>query len=82
MIRSVIRQLMALAVVPQQYVPSLFAEIEEELGDQDREELADFFRYFKKQWMHQVPMWNVFDIPERTNNFSEGIQKQSIHDNL
>ena len=79
MIRSVIRQMMAMAVVPQQYVPSLFGDREQELGDQEREELTDFFLYFNKQWMHQVPMWNVFDIPERTNNFSEGMQKQNIH---
>lgn len=69
-IRGVIQQMMALTVGPQQHIPSLCADIEQEL--------ADFFRYFNKQWMHQIPMWNVFDIPERTNNFIEGIQKQSI----
>lgn len=79
-IRSVIRQMMALALVPQQEVPSLFASLGEELSDLEREQLAELFDYFNNHWMRQIPMWNVFDIPERTNNFSE--DKRSKNSNF
>jgi len=64
--------MMALALVPQQYVPSLFATLGQELNDSGCDELADLFKYFNDYWMREIPMWNVFDIPERTHNFSEG----------
>jgi hypothetical protein len=72
MTRSVIRQMMALALVPQQEVAPLFASLGQELSDLEREELAELFQYFNDYWMRQIPMWNVFDTSERTNNFSEG----------
>jgi hypothetical protein len=43
----------------------------QELSDLECEELAELFRYFNDHWMRQIPMWNVFDISERTNNLSE-----------
>ena len=64
--------MMALALVPQQEVPSLFVTLEQELNDGEREELAVLFQYFNDYWMRQISTWNVFDIPDRTNNFSEG----------
>ncbi|CAF1585215.1 unnamed protein product [Rotaria sordida] len=39
MIRCVIRQMMGLALVPEQYVPSLFANLGQELNDSERDEL-------------------------------------------
>ncbi len=30
-------------------------------------------KYFNGQWMKQIPIWNVYDISERNNNFSKGI---------
>ncbi|CAF4011351.1 unnamed protein product, partial [Rotaria sp. Silwood1] len=44
MIRSVIRQMMALTLVPEQYVPSLFANLGQELNDSERDELSDLFK--------------------------------------
>jgi len=73
MIRSVIRQMMALALVPEPHVPSLFDNLGQELDDAERDELSDLFKYFKDYWMRQIPVWNVFNIPEKTNNFSEGM---------
>jgi hypothetical protein len=57
MIRSVIRQMMALALVSEPYVPSLFENF--------REELRDLVKYFNDYWMRQIPVWNVFDISEK-----------------
>jgi len=73
MIRSVIRQMMALTLVSEKYVPSLFYNLGKDLDDSERDELSRLFKYFKNQWMRQISMWNVFDIPDKTNNFSEGM---------
>ncbi|CAF3703943.1 unnamed protein product [Rotaria sp. Silwood1] len=54
MIRSVIRQMMALALVPEQYVPSLFVNLGQELNDSESAELSDLFKYFNDYWMRQI----------------------------
>ncbi|CAF1309239.1 unnamed protein product [Rotaria sordida] len=51
MIRSVIRQMMALALLPEQYIPSLFANLGQELNGSERNELSDLFKYFNDYWM-------------------------------
>ncbi|CAF1032287.1 unnamed protein product, partial [Rotaria sordida] len=71
MIRSVIRQMMALALVPEQYISLLFDNLEKYLNDSERDDLSPIFEYFKNYWMRQISMWNVADIPEKTDNFSE-----------
>jgi len=72
-IRSIIRQMMALALVPHEHVPSLFDRLIEELDEDERDQLDVLFKYFQAQWMRQITLWNVFNISERTNNFSEGM---------
>ncbi|CAF3133772.1 unnamed protein product [Rotaria sp. Silwood2] len=72
-IRSIIRQMMALALVPHEHVSSLFGRLSEELGEDERSQLDGLFKYFQAQWMRQITIWNVFNISERTNNFSEGM---------
>jgi len=70
MVRSVIRRMMALALVPPEHIPLLFARLGEELNPEERDQLLGLFKYFNGQWMKQIPMWNVSD---RTNNYSEGM---------
>jgi hypothetical protein len=72
MVRSVIRKMMALALVPEEHVSSLFAGLGEELTEDERDELSCIFTYFERQWLRETSMWNVFDIRDKTNNFSEG----------
>ena len=72
MIRSVIRQMMALALVPEEFVPQLFANLDQELTESDRLDLSNLFKYFNNQWMRNLGVWNVFNVPDRTNNYSEG----------
>ncbi|CAF0881500.1 unnamed protein product [Adineta ricciae] len=82
MIRSTIRQVMALALVPEQYVASLFAELGSELREAEHPALLDFLKYFTDQWMHNTSMWNVFGVSDRTNNYSEGYKnrfKKRLH---
>lgn len=76
MVRSVIRQMMGLALVPPSYVPVLFNELGEELCETEREQIADLVKYFNNQWMRQVHTWNVYEISDRTNNYSEGLQRR------
>ncbi|CAF1598010.1 unnamed protein product, partial [Didymodactylos carnosus] len=71
MICSTVRQMMALALVPEQFVPSLFPHIGEDLDDPDRDELSDLFKYFDGYWMRQIPIWNVSSLCQRTNNTCE-----------
>lgn len=78
MVRSTIRQMMALALVPPDHVPHLFACLGEELNPDERDELTCLFNYFNSQWMKQISMWNAFDLSDRTNNFSKGMQRNSV----
>ena len=72
MIRSVIRQMMALALVPAQQVPPLFGDLGQELTDVERLELFNLFKHFTGHWMRNVSTWTVSDISDRTDNYSEG----------
>ncbi|CAF0797118.1 unnamed protein product [Adineta ricciae] len=72
MIRSVIRQ-MALALVPEEHVLSLFAGLGAGLDESERDQLSSLFTYFERQWLSKISMWNVFNIRDKTNNFPEGM---------
>ena len=43
---STIRQMMALALVPEEPVTSLFSNLCQELDESERNELFDIFKYF------------------------------------
>lgn len=68
---------MALALVPEEFVPSLFAHLTDEVNDYEHDELGGVFRYFNDYWMSRIKLWNVFKISDRTNNFSEGMNKNT-----
>lgn len=73
MVRSTIRQMMALALVPPDHIPYLFGRLCEEMDSDERDELKCLIDYFKCQWMKQVWLWNVYELSDRTNNYSEGM---------
>ncbi|CAF1401753.1 unnamed protein product [Adineta ricciae] len=82
MIRNVIKQAMALALVPPSCVQVLFSELGEELTDDEREEISGLLKYIDRQWMRQISTWNVYELPDRTNNYSEGYNnrfKERLH---
>ncbi|CAF4521163.1 unnamed protein product [Rotaria sp. Silwood2] len=62
---------MAFALVQKELVSSLFSDIGQDLTDPDRIELPDLFKYFDEYWMKQIPIWNVFNLCETTNNACE-----------
>ena len=76
MIRSTIRQMIAPALVPEEYVASLFSNLGQELDEFERNELSGIFKYFNDHWMNPIPMCNCLKIPERKNNFCEGNEKK------
>jgi hypothetical protein len=64
------RSVMALALLPIE----LIEEAAQLLENDSLEEMTDFFKYFKYQWLTRVPpkYWNVSTLEFRTNNFAEG----------
>jgi hypothetical protein len=54
--------MMALVIVPDQYVPSLFVGLGQELSDAEHNELVDLFKYFNDYWMckYQYEMFLTF----------------------
>lgn len=74
--RNVIRKIIAVALLLEKHIPVLFVNIGQELNDDERNKLDDLFRYFNDYWMHQILIWNVFDMPEKSNNVCEGICKK------
>ena len=74
-IRTVIRQMMALALVPIEFVSTLFNNLVNGLAEYERDELSALIKYFDNYWLRRTSMWNVFDVSDRTNNFSEGMWK-------
>ena len=62
MIRSTIRQMMALALVPEEYVTSLFSNLGQEFDESERNELSGIFKYFNNYYINRIPIWK---IPER-----------------
>ena len=65
MIRSTIRQMMALALIPEEYVTSLFSNLGQEFDESERNELSGIFKYFNNYYINRIPIWNCFKIPER-----------------
>lgn len=75
MIRIVIRRMMALALVPAEFVLTLFDDIVNGLAEYELDELSPLIKYFEDYWLRRISMWNVFGVCDRTNNFSERLFK-------
>ncbi|CAF1069652.1 unnamed protein product [Adineta ricciae] len=88
MARNVVKQTMTLALVSPSHVQLLFNELGQELNDDERNEILDLLLYFKNYWMRQISIWNVYEIPDRTNYYSEGYNNrfkkrlQKTHPNI
>ena len=65
MIGSTIRQMMVPALVPKEYVTSLFSNLGQEFDESERNELFGIFKYFNDYYINRIPIWNCFNIPER-----------------
>lgn len=70
--------MMALALVPEEFVRQLFSNLAQELTESDCEDLSGLFNYFDRQWMGNLGAWNVFNVSDKTNNYSEGIESLRI----
>lgn len=69
-LRSQVRQLMAIGFIPANQVRAVFQLLQAEADVR----LANLFEYFNRQWMTNTPlaMWNVYGLERRTNNDVEG----------
>ena len=58
--------MMALALVPEEHVTSLFSNLCQELDESEHNELFGIFKYFNDDYcINRIPIWNCFKIPER-----------------
>ncbi|CAF3851551.1 unnamed protein product, partial [Rotaria sp. Silwood1] len=62
---------MALVLVPEQYVSSLFFKIGQDLLDAEQYDLLDLLKYFNNYWMPQMSFWNVHNLCQKANNSCE-----------
>jgi len=46
MIRSVVRRMMALALIPTKFISTLFANLGSDLSEDERDDLNPWFKYF------------------------------------
>lgn len=82
-LRHLLRTLMALALVPIEYIPDGFKLIKRKVrASAEAENIKAFLSYFERQWFNNFKpdMWSVSDSNWRTNNFAEG--KKTLHNNL
>ena len=73
-VRRIVRSLMALAMLPKNWVRHQYRQILE-MPDADHPLVQNLFRYFESTWLDgrfPIAMWNVFDSSVKTNNCVEG----------
>ncbi|UJR29568.1 hypothetical protein I4U23_010785 [Adineta vaga] len=68
---NITRRMIALASVPRKLVSILYDDLRNGSSEYERDQLTPLFTHFKNYRLQPTSMWNVFDIPDRTNNSSE-----------
>ena len=73
-IRSCVRKLMALAILPLDKVQLAFYDLRTNSSENIKQALHQLFLYFENQWMKNIPLilWNADGYCHRTNNICEG----------
>lgn len=78
--RQILRQIMALAFVPNDRIRIAYNDIiVPKLDDVPtkprylRQNLRNFFKYYESTWLRKTHQFCVFNQPTRTNNGLEGI---------
>ncbi|CAF3506908.1 unnamed protein product, partial [Rotaria sp. Silwood2] len=72
-IRTCVRKLMALAILPVDKVQTAFNDLRTNSSDNVKEKLHQLFVYFDNQWMKEIPLslWNAHGPQHRTNNICD-----------
>ena len=78
MIGNNIRQMMALALVPEEHVTSLFSNLCQELNKSECNEFFGIFKYFNDYYINRIPMWDCCKIPERQRIIFAKVTKEKI----
>ena len=63
---------MSLALMPVDQVISGFNEIQSAAEQLVGNPMEDLLRYFERNWLNNIELWNVFKRDTRTNNVCEG----------
>ncbi|CAF3931339.1 unnamed protein product [Rotaria sp. Silwood1] len=73
-IRTSVRKLMTLAVLPVDKVQVAFDDLCTNSSDNVKETLHQLFVYFENQWIEETPssVWNAHGLQHRTNSICEG----------
>jgi hypothetical protein len=73
-IRTSVRKLMALALLPVDKVQIAFDNLRTNSSENVKETLHQLFLYFDNYWMQEIPLlrWNAHGLQHRTNNICEG----------
>lgn len=68
--RSIVRQLMAVPLIPVEYIQYIFNKI----ADESPHEMKPLINYFDAFWIRKMRwnLWNVYGMQHRTNNHVEG----------
>ncbi|CAF1345877.1 unnamed protein product [Rotaria sordida] len=80
-IRTSVRKLMTLALLPVDKVQVAFDDLRTNSSDNVKETLHQLFVYFDNQWMEETPLsvWNTHGLRHRTNSICEGFHNHLIH---
>ena len=63
---------MSLALMPVDQVKSGFNEIQSAAEQLVGSPMENLLRYFERNWLNNIELWNVFKCDTRTNNVCEG----------
>ncbi|CAF4758868.1 unnamed protein product, partial [Rotaria sp. Silwood2] len=80
-IRTCVRKLMALALLPLDKVQLAFDDLRTKSSENAKQTLHQLFLYFENQWMKNIPLalWNANGYSHRTNNICEGEEAKFRH---
>jgi hypothetical protein len=82
-LKNFVSDLIALAFIPQDDVLLCFNQLQvthRAAATAARSQPFRIFQeYFISQWISNIPMWNVYDVPHRTNNALESLHKVYIY---
>ena len=88
-VRHILRQIMALALLPADEIRETYLEIVDSLTLQTRIEMKSFFAYYEVFWLLDITpeIFSVYGLLRRTNNVLESYhrtlkQKLGVHSNI
>lgn len=75
----IIRKFMGLALLPANNIPQAHLWLVTNIPDGMKNNLREFLTYFDDEWIRRTTpeLWSVFNLNNRTNNFTESYNKKA-----